>query len=102
MSDVPFDPDADLAKRRHEVYVASRVEALLHDPEIDKILNGLLHGFQNAWLTELNKDARELLWLKAMGLQEFINTLQSVIDTGKMAATQLASIKNDDEETSGE
>lgn len=97
MSDVPYDRDADIQDRRQEVYVASRISDLLNDEHVDKALNGMLHGFQNQWLVEQNKEARELLWIKAQGLQEFLNTLQALIDTGKMAAAQLASMENGEE-----
>ena len=97
MSDLQYDKNADIAARKHELYVATRIEALLKEPEVDKALNGMLHGFQNAWLTEMNKEARELLWIKAQGLQEFLNTLQDLITTGKLAAAQLASMRDDQE-----
>ena len=52
-------------------------------------LNDLLHGVQNDWLRETNREARELLWQKALGLQEFIGVLRGLIETGKMAHLQL-------------
>lgn len=90
-----YDRDQDIADRRTEVYIAERIQGLLGDPEIDKVLNGMLHGFQNQWLTETNKEVRELLWIRAQGLQEFLSTLQGLIETGKLAAAQLASMRDD-------
>jgi hypothetical protein len=102
MSDAPYDRGADMAARKQEVYIATRIESLLHDPEVEEALNGMLHGFQNSWLFERNPEVRETLWIKAQGLQEFINTLQELINTGKMAAAQLASMENGEDSANEE
>lgn len=92
-----YNRDEDIAARKAEVYVATRISDLLGDPEVDRVLNGMLHGLQNEWLECMNKDAREHLWIRAQGLQEFLSTLQGLIETGKMAAAQLELMKHDDQ-----
>jgi hypothetical protein len=82
--------------------VANRISDLLNDPIIDQSLNGMLHGLQNQWLITQRAEDREALWLRAVGLQEFITTLKSLIDSGKMAATQLELLKNGNEEPTEE
>lgn len=92
----PYDRDADIARLKQEVYVASRVGELIGDELVSATLNGMLHGLQNEWLLTKNSAERESLWLRAQGLQEFLATLRSLIDSGKMAAQQLESMKNDE------
>lgn len=84
-------------KLKHEVGVGLEISALINNETVKKTLDGLLHGIQNAWLTEPNRDQRELLWQKALGVQEFVATLGQLIDTGKMAAHQLEQMRNDNE-----
>jgi hypothetical protein len=80
---------ARIGKLRHEVSVGLEISALLNNTIVKSTLDGLLHGVQNEWLGETNREARELLWQRALGLQEFIGVLKSLIDTGKMAHSQL-------------
>lgn len=94
----PVDPAAERAQLQQEVYIATRISDLLNDPAVADALNGMLHGFQNSWLDSVDPKERDLLWIKAQGLKEFLNTLQSLITTGKMAAAQLESMKNDSTE----
>jgi len=93
-----YDPDAQKASLKQEVYVAQRISEFLNDEIIAKTLNGMLHGLQNDWLVTQTAQEREALWIRVQGLQEFLVTLRSLIDSGKMAAVQLESFTNDDEE----
>ena len=77
------------AQLKFEVGRGLEIAALVENETVKKTLDGLLHGVQNEWLSEPNRDARELLWQRALGLQEFIAALRTLIDTGKMAHAQL-------------
>lgn len=90
---------AQIAKLKAEVGVGLEISALINNETVKKTLDGLLHGIQNRWLATPDRDQRELLWQKALGVQEFVATLGQLIDTGKMAAHQLDSMKNDEQQT---
>ena len=72
-----------------EVQLGQRISALVNDEIIQKHLNGLLHGYQNMWLDELDPSVRNQLWLEAHALTTLIESLRSVINSGIMAAQQL-------------
>lgn len=81
--------DAQLAQCRAEIGKGREIANLIENETVKGILNGMLHGYQNRWLITETAEARELLWQKALGIQEFIDALKSIIDTGKMANHQL-------------
>lgn len=81
--------DAQISRLKREVQVGMEISALVNNELVKETLDGLLHGIQNEWLGEPNQEARELLWQRALGLQEFIGKLSSLINSGKMAAHQL-------------
>jgi hypothetical protein len=62
----------------------------LRDELMQTHLNGLLHGWQNAWLDAGSAEEREVLWMRSRALRDFIESLQSVVTTGEMAALQLS------------
>lgn len=76
-----------------EIRSGSKINAFINDPELRPHLDGLLHGFQNMWLLEQDSAKREELWYQARGLLTLIDSMQSVVNTGAMAAAQLASEK---------
>jgi len=65
------------------------VAALLGNETFKTVLTDSLHGIQNAWLREQDKEQREYLWQQGAGLQAFADNLQSIVNTGKMAERQL-------------
>jgi hypothetical protein len=79
----------ELAKRREEVGRGREVAALIANETFKQVLNDSLHGIQNAWLREQDRDQREYLWQQGAGLQAFADNLRSIVDTGKMAEQQL-------------
>lgn len=81
--------DDQLARLRQEVGTAREVRALIENETFKRVLTDTLHGIQNAWLHEHNRDAREALWQQGAGLQAFADNLQSIVNTGKMAEQQL-------------
>lgn len=78
-----------IGKLRHEIGVGLEISALVNNSIVKSTLEGMLHGLQNEWLGELNRDARDILWQRALGLQEFLRTLGTLVETGKLAAHQL-------------
>lgn len=88
---------AQVAQLKHEVGVGLEISALINNETVKKTLDGLLNGIQNEWLITPNRDQRELLWQKALGVQEFVQTLRQLIETGKMAAHQLEQVRNDNQ-----
>lgn len=78
------------AKLSSELGKGREVEALLTNGTFKKVLSDSLHGIQNAWLREQDKDQREHLWQQGAGLQAFADNLQSIVNTGKMAESQIA------------
>lgn len=95
----PFENADEVGRLKREVHVAQRIAELLGDELVDKTLNGMLHGLQNQWMDCANSAERESLWLRAQGLKEFLNTLSSLIDSGKMAAIQLETMQNGNQES---
>lgn len=94
-----MDRAAELAQLKREVGIGLEISALINNETVKTTLDGLLHGIQNAWLKEPNREQRELLWQKALGVQEFVATLGSLIDTGKMAAHQLEQMRHVEQQT---
>lgn len=93
--------DQELAKLKSEVNVGREVAALIENETVKGVMNGLLHGIQNAWMKCENREERETLWQQVQGVQLFVGALGSVVDTGKMAAHQLAAeaaLKGEDDE----
>jgi hypothetical protein len=84
-----LDP-ADLSKLKSEVHLGKEIAALIDNSTVKTALTGLLNSMQNEWLVTSTLEARELLWQKALGVQEFVAALRTIVDTGKMAAHQLA------------
>lgn len=80
---------------RFEINRGTEVAALLNNEIVRKTVNGILHGIQNEWLREVNPQQRELMWQQAQGVQKFVASLGSIIDTGKMATYQLKAIENE-------
>jgi predicted DNA-binding protein with PD1-like motif len=78
-----------LGKLQHDINVAREVKALVENEHVKATLNGMLHGLQNAWLDEMDAKAREGLWIRAAGLKEFLATLDSLIEGGKIASANL-------------
>lgn len=85
--------EAEKSLRRQEVYAGQRMKEFLHDELMQEHFNGLLHGWQNAWLDAENREEREDLWRRTRALRDFIESLQSVVNTGEMASVQLANEK---------
>lgn len=81
--------EEELAKRREEVGRGREVATLIANPTFKMVMNDSIHGIQNAWLRETDKDRREQLWQQGAGLQTLADNLQSIVDTGKMAEKQL-------------
>ena len=81
---------ADISKLKGEVHLGMEVAALIENATVKTALTGLLNGIQNEWLVTPTPAQRELLWQKAVGVQEFVAALRTIVDTGKMAAHQLA------------
>lgn len=94
-----FEQADEIGKLKREVHVAQRIADLLGDEIVAETLNGMLHGLQNQWLETAHPSERESLWLRAQGLKEFLSTLSSLIDSGKMAAIQLETMQNGNEES---
>jgi len=92
---------AELAQLRQEVGLGIEIASLINNETVKKALDGLLHGIQNEWLVTVNRDERELLWQKQLGVREFIGALKTIVDTGRMAQYQLNQLKseNDDEQS---
>lgn len=88
--------DEEIGMRKREVQVAERISALVNDEIIKETLDGLLHGAQNEWLTTLDRDQRDQLWLKVQGLTVFIESLRQLIESGRMAAIQLKTLLGDE------
>jgi hypothetical protein len=86
---MPMSPEAK-AKLHAEVGHGREVHALVSNETFKKVLTDSLHGIQNAWLREQDKEQREYLWQQGAGLQAFADNLQSIVTTGKMAEQQLA------------
>lgn len=84
-----LDP-AELSKLKGEVHLGKEIAALIDNQTVKTALTGLLNGLQNEWLMTPTTAQRELLWQKAVGVQEFVAALRTIVDTGKMAAHQLA------------
>lgn len=80
---------AQIAKLKSEMHLGKEVAALIDNTVVKNALTGLLNGIQNEWLVTTAMAQRELLWQKAIGVQEFVAALRSIVDTGKMAAAQL-------------
>jgi hypothetical protein len=78
-----------------EVWAGQRMSDFLNDELMKEHLNGLLHGWQNAWLDATQVGEREQLWLRTRALRDFIESLQSVVTTGQMAAAQLEQDQNE-------
>lgn len=81
--------DIQLAKLREEAGKGREVAALTQNETFKTVLTDSLHGIQNAWLREINRDRREELWQQGAGLQALLDNLQSMVNTGKMAEQQL-------------
>jgi hypothetical protein len=86
---MPLDAQ-QVAKLKSEVHLGMEIAALVENSTVKTALNGLLHGLQNEWMVTITPEGRELLWQKAQGVQEFVGALRTIVDTGKMAASQLA------------
>lgn len=80
---------AELSKLKSEVHLGKEIAALIDNTAVKNALTGLLNGIQNEWLVTPAMAQRELLWQKAIGVQEFVAALRTIVDTGKMAAAQL-------------
>lgn len=78
------------AKLSSELGKGREVAALLANETFKKVLSDSLHGIQNAWLHEQDKEQREHLWQQGAGLLAFADNLQSIVNTGKMAESQIA------------
>jgi hypothetical protein len=78
-----------------EAMTGARIAALIEDETIQKHLNGLLHGYQNMWLDEEDPGKQCEIWRRANALKTLIESLQSVVNSGKMATAQLNLEKND-------
>src|SRR5215469_8788590 len=79
----------DKALRQGEVWAGQRMSQFLNDELMQEHFNNLLHGWQNAWLDATTVEQREELWARRRALRDFIESLQSVINTGEMASRQL-------------
>ena len=77
------------AKLHAEIGKGREVAALLNNETFKQVMTDSLHGIQNAWLREHDKEQREYLWQQGAGLQTFADNLQSIVNTGKMAERQL-------------
>lgn len=77
------------AKLHAEIGAGLEVEALTTNQTFKRVLTDSLHGIQNAWLREQDAKEREHLWQQGAGLQAFADNLQSIVNTGKMAKSQL-------------
>lgn len=82
--------DEQLGKLRREVGMGIEISALVNNQTVKEVFDGLLHGRQNEWLACMNSTEREHLWLEARGAVLFWDALQSIVNTGKFAAQQLA------------
>lgn len=79
----------DRSARQAEVWAGNRMGEFLRDELMVSHMNGLLHGWQNAWLDAQTMAEREELWARTRALRDFLESLQSVVTTGEMAAVQL-------------
>jgi len=91
--------DEDRRARQSETWAGERMSQFLNDELMQKHFNDLLHGWQNQWLDAPTVEQREELWARTRALRDFLESLQSVINTGEMAAVQL---KQDNMERRGE
>jgi hypothetical protein len=82
-----------------EVNTGAQIQELLNHPIVQEHLNGLLHGYQNMWLdTPPNNNLeREQLYNRAMALKDLLESFQTVINTGLMAAEQLRAARENDD-----
>lgn len=85
--------EEDYQARRDEALRGAAVQGLVDEPIIKEILNGILHSCQNQWLEEQKAEEREALWQQVQGINKFIGTLSSIINTGKMATITLETEK---------
>jgi hypothetical protein len=90
------------AKLHAEIGKGREVAALVNNETFKQVLTDSLHGIQNAWLREQEKDQREYLWQQGAGLQAFADNLQSIVNTGKMAESQLAAERAIEEQQNGQ
>lgn len=81
--------DEDRQARQAEVWAGQRMKEFLNDELMQQHFNDLLHGWQNMWLDAESPEEREKLWARSRALRDFIESLQSVINTGEMASVQL-------------
>lgn len=79
-----------IGKLKHEVGLGIEISNIVNNETVKEIFDGLLHGRQNEWLTCQSAAEREALWLEARGAVLFWDALQTIVNTGKMAARQLA------------
>lgn len=89
-STVPLDKN-ERFRLQGEVNVGAQIQELITHPVIQEHLNGLLHGYQNMWLESgpTEQFVREQFYQRAKALQDLLESFQSVINTGLMAAEQL-------------
>lgn len=79
----------DRSARQREVWAGQRMRDFLNDELMVRHIEGLLHGWQNRWLDAEDVEERERLWARSRALRDFVESLQSVVTTGEMAAAQL-------------
>jgi len=88
-------PPEVLSKLHEEIGVGREVGALVNNDTIKKVLDGLLHGLQNSWLGETDRDNREVLWQQGQGVLKFVEAMRSLINTGNLAQAQLDQLKKE-------
>ena len=81
-----------------EVSAGSQIAMFMHDEKIQSHFNGLLHGYQNLWVECENPAEREQLWYRANAIKTLFESLQTVVNTGQMAAVQLAADKEQEDQ----
>lgn len=82
--------DGRRAHLRQEVELGQRMLALLNDEQVAKCISQAKAAVHAEWEDEVNADKRNELWLKLVGMRLFIDSLNRVVETGKLAGRSLS------------
>lgn len=80
----------DDGRLREEMALGSRARQLMADELMVGAFDKLRAGYAEQWAYCGNPELRDRLWLKTQALNDVQADLTTMIETGKMAAIQLA------------